>query len=175
MNCSRVNFLNEINNCSGDNITSLSTEEYNAIQEECAHYENMRAASIEALKIVQKKRGWVSDDVMILIAQILCIPVADLEGVATFYNQIFRQPVGRHIVRYCDSVVCYLFGCEKIKDVLINILDITVGNTTIDDRFTLLPICCVGHCNKAPILMINEDIYCNVIPENVIQLLENYL
>lgn len=162
------------NNCN-DKSALLSESECNAIQEECTHYENMRAASIEALKIVQEHRGWVSDNTLVLLAKILCIPVTDLEGVATFYNQIFRQPIGRHIIRYCDSIVCYLFGCEKIKKTLIDTLSVTIGNTTIDNRFTLLPMCCVGVCNKAPIIMINHDIYDYIIPDKIISLLENYL
>lgn len=175
----KYNNINDVddfdNNSNNNSIITLSALEYNAIQKECVHYEDKRAASIEALKIVQKNRGWISDNVIVLIAQLLCISVADLEGVATFYNQIFRQPVGRHIVRYCDSIVCYLYGCEKIKECLIGKLNIKIGNTTIDNRFTLLPMCCVGFCNKAPIIMINNDIYCDVIPEKIVQFLEYYL
>lgn len=176
--------INKINNiCKGINndgdsdkhVISLSKKECSAIQQECTHYEDIRAASIEALKIVQKNRGWVSDEAIVLIAEILCISVADVEGIATFYNQIFRQPVGRHIIRYCDSVVCYLLGCEQIKKVLMDILSITIGHTTIDNRFTLLPMSCVGVCNKAPIVMIDCDIYHHVISEKIIYILENYL
>lgn len=168
--CKNVNISNEHND-----VVSLSTVEYNAIKRECAHYENLRAASIESLKIVQKYRGWVSDDVIVLIAKILCISITDLEGVATFYNQIFRQPIGRHIVRYCDSVVCYLSGCEMIKRVLVNALNITIGSTTVDNRFTLLPMCCIGACNKAPVIMIDSDMYYDVISEKIVQLLERYV
>lgn len=178
MNCNRINNIcRDVDDYSNkhENIISLSKSECNAIREEYAHYEDLRAVSIEALKIVQKKRGWISDNVIVLIAKMLCIPIADLEGVATFYNQIFRQPVGRNIVRYCDSVVCHIFGYEEIKRVLINKLGITAGNTTIDNRFTLLPMCCVGACDKAPVIMINNDMYYHIIPEKIIQLLECYL
>lgn len=175
MNFHKININDDIGHYSDNNFSVLSAEELDAINKECVHYKNKRAASIEALKIIQKKRGWVSDELMILIAKVLCISVADLEGVATFYNQIFRQPVGRHIVRYCDSVVCYLLGCEEIKNILMNILNIEIGHTTIDNRFTLLPICCVGHCATAPIIMVNNDIHCNVISTKIVSLLENYL
>ncbi|URJ31652.1 NADH-quinone oxidoreductase subunit NuoE [Blochmannia endosymbiont of Camponotus modoc] len=153
----------------------LSQEEYNAIQEECTHYEDMRSVSIEALKIIQKNHGWVPDEAIILVAKILCISAADLEGVATFYNQIFRQPVGRHIIRYCDSAVCYLVGCEKIKNTLTYLLNITVGSTTSDNRFTLLPTCCLGICDKAPVIMIDKDIYPCIVPEKITKLLGQYL
>lgn len=164
------------NNCGNNtSVMTLSAAECNDIRKECAHYENMRAAAIEALKIIQKSRGWVSDDAIVLVAKFLCISVADLEGVATFYNQIFRQPVGRHIVRYCDSVVCYLLGCEKIKEMLMDKLGVAIGKTTVDSRFTLLPMCCIGTCDKAPVIMINHDIHYHVVPETIIALLEYYL
>ncbi|URJ30442.1 NADH-quinone oxidoreductase subunit NuoE [Candidatus Blochmannia vicinus (nom. nud.)] len=153
----------------------LSQSENSAIQEECTHYEDMRAASIEALKIIQKNRGWVPDEAIILIAKMLSISVADVEGVATFYNQIFRQPVGRNIIRYCDSVVCYLVGYEKIKKKLTYVLNVKVGGTTSDNRFTLLPTCCLGVCHKAPVIMINKDIYLDVVPEIITKLLGQYL
>lgn len=169
----------EINNMSftdldNHDVFQLSQEECDAIQEECTHYEDARAASVEALKIIQKNHGWVPDEAIILIAKILRISAADLEGVATFYSQIFRQPVGRHIIRYCDSVVCYLIGCEKIRNTLIYLLNVTVGSTTVDNRFTLLPTCCLGVCDRAPVIMINKDIYSCIAPETIKKLLGKY-
>lgn len=96
----------------------LSTEERDAIEHEKHHYEDARAASIEALKIVQKQRGWVPDGAIHAIADVLGIPASDVEGVATFYSQIFRQPVGRHVIRYCDSVVCHITGYQGIQAAL---------------------------------------------------------
>jgi NADH-quinone oxidoreductase subunit E len=93
----------------------LSEAERAAIEHEMHHYEDPRAASIEALKIVQKQRGWVPDGAIYAIAKVLGIPASDVEGVATFYSQIFRQPVGRHVIRYCDSVVCHITGYQGIQ------------------------------------------------------------
>ncbi len=93
----------------------LSEAERAAIEHEMHHYEDPRAASIEALKIVQKQRGWVPDGAIYAIAEVLGIPASDVEGVATFYSQIFRQPVGRHVIRYCDSVVCHITGYQAFR------------------------------------------------------------
>lgn len=90
----------------------LSDEERAEIEAEKHHYEDPRAASIEALKIVQKHRGWVEDGAIYAISDVLGIPASDVEGVATFYSQIYRQPVGRHVIRYCDSVVCHITGYQ---------------------------------------------------------------
>ncbi|QCI20728.1 NADH-quinone oxidoreductase subunit NuoE [Buchnera aphidicola (Brachycaudus cardui)] len=152
----------------------LTNEEINAIENEKKFYENSRAVSIEALKIVQKKRGWISDQAIYAIAEILNIHPRDVEEVATFYSQIFRQPVGRNIIRYCDSVVCFLTGYQIVKNTLENYLNIKIGETTKDKKFTLLPVCCLGNCDKGPTIMINEDTYSFLTPESIPRLLESY-
>ncbi|AYA39873.1 NADH-quinone oxidoreductase subunit NuoE [Xenorhabdus nematophila] len=152
----------------------LSAEERDAIEQEKHHYEDPRAASIEALKIVQKQRGWVPDGAIYAIAEVLGIPASDVEGVATFYSQIYRQPVGRHIIRYCDSVVCHITGYQGVQAAIESHLNIRPGQTTADGRFTLLPTCCLGNCDKGPAMMIDEDTHCYVRPEEIEKLLEQY-
>ena len=152
----------------------LSDTERSAIEHEMHHYEDPRAASIEALKIVQKERGWVPDGAADAIGAILGIPASDVEGVATFYSQIFSQPVGRHIIRVCDSMTCFIGGHESILGSIKNQLGIAPGQTTADGRFTLLPVCCLGNCDKAPALMIDDDTFGNVDAGSVAQLLEAY-
>ena len=154
---------------------ALSEAEQAAIEHEMHHYEDPRAASIEALKIVQKARGWVPDGAADAIGEILGIPASDVEGVATFYSQIFRQPVGRHIIRVCDSMTCYVGGHESVVAEMHKQLGIGLGQTTTDNRFTLLPVCCLGNCDKAPALMIDDDTFGDVQPDGVAKLLEAYL
>lgn len=153
---------------------TLSDAERSAIEHEMHHYEDSRAASIEALKIVQKARGWVPDGACDAIGEILGIPASDVEGVATFYSQIFRVPVGRHIIRVCDSMTCYIGGHESVLDSIRQHLGIEPGQTTEDGRFTLIPVCCLGNCDKAPALMIDDDTYGDVTSGGVVQLLEAY-
>ncbi|XBC38856.1 MAG: NADH-quinone oxidoreductase subunit NuoE [Buchnera aphidicola (Melaphis rhois)] len=155
-----------------DNDFILSNEEKTEILNKKNDYEDARASSIEALKIVQKKRGWISKKAIYEIAKILDISASDLEEIATFYSQIFRYPVGRNIIRYCDSVVCYMYDCEKIRHFLENHLNIIIGETTKDLRFTLLPICCLGNCDKAPTIMINDTIFSRVTLKSIVKLLE---
>ncbi|WP_312290908.1 NADH-quinone oxidoreductase subunit NuoE [Stutzerimonas nitrititolerans] len=152
----------------------LSETERSAIEHEMHHYEDPRAASIEALKIVQKARGWVPDGACDAIGAILGIPASDVEGVATFYSQIFRVPVGRHIIRVCDSMTCYIGGHESVLDSIRNEIGIEPGQTSSDGRFTLIPVCCLGNCDKAPALMIDDDTFGDVQPGGVAQLLEAY-
>lgn len=154
---------------------TLSETERLAIEHEMHHYEDPRAASIEALKIVQKARGWVPDGAADAIGEILGIPASDVEGVATFYSQIFRQPVGRHIIRVCDSMTCFIGGHENVLGSIKTELGIDPGQTTADGRFTLLPVCCLGNCDKAPAVMIDDDTFGNIQPDGVAKLLEPYV
>nr|WP_176443126.1 NADH-quinone oxidoreductase subunit NuoE [Pseudomonas segetis] len=153
---------------------ALSDAERSAIEHEMHHYEDPRAASIEALKIVQKQRGWVPDGASEAIGQVLGIPASDVEGVATFYSQIFRQPVGRHIIRVCDSMTCFVGGHENVLASIKDQLGIEPGQTTADGRFTLLPVCCLGNCDKAPAVMVDDDTFGNVQPDCVASMLEAY-
>jgi NADH-quinone oxidoreductase subunit E len=152
----------------------FSAEERAEIEHEMSHFEDPRAASIEALKIVQKRNGWVPDGAIDAIGAVLGIPASDVEGVATFYNLIFRQPVGRHVIKVCDSIACFLTGYEDLRDELSRRLGIGLGETTADGRFTLLPICCLGNCDKGPTLMIDDDTHGPVRLDQVDQLLESY-
>jgi NADH-quinone oxidoreductase subunit E len=153
---------------------ALSGHELAEIHHEMEHYEDPRAASIEALKIVQQQRGWVPDGAIFAIADVLGIPAPDVEGVATFYNMIFRRPVGRHVIKVCDSISCFLTGYDALKDAIMAQTGLAYGDTTADDRFTLLPVCCLGNCDKGPSIMIDDDTYGPVQPNQVAALLERY-
>jgi NADH-quinone oxidoreductase subunit E len=135
----------------------LTADEVREIDAELAHYEQPSAATIEALKIVQKHRGWVSDEAVQAIAGKLKTSAADVDAVATFYNLIFRKPVGRHVIFLCDSVSCWIMGYDSLRARLESRLGIKYGETTPDGRFTLLPICCLGTCDRAPAMLIDGD------------------
>lgn len=152
----------------------LSDEEIAEIRHEMGLYEDPQAAAIEALKVVQARRGWVSDEALVAAAAVVGVSPAAMEAVATFYNLIFRKPVGRHVIMVCDSVSCYLCGYDGIKKHLTEKLGIEYGETTADERFTLLPICCLGDCDKAPALRVGDDLHDNLSPERVDEILAAY-
>jgi NADH-quinone oxidoreductase subunit E len=151
---------------------SLLPSEIEAIEAEAAHYENASAAAIEALKIVQKNRGWVSDESLKAIAALLGMGPAELEGVATFYNLIYRRPVGETVIHYCNSVSCWMLGAEKVREHFCKRLGTELGETTKDGKFTLLPIVCLGACDHAPVVMVGESTYLDVDEEQVKRILE---
>jgi NADH-quinone oxidoreductase subunit E len=153
---------------------ALHVDDFVSIEAEIGHYEDPRAASIGALKIVQRRHGWVPDAAIPAIGKVLGIPASDVESVATFYNLIFRRPVGRHVIKLCDSVACFLTGYEAVRDELCKQLGVGFGQTTADGRFTLLPICCLGACDRGPTLMVNDETHFGVSPQDIAHLLERY-
>ena len=140
-------------------ISSLSEEEIAEIRAEAAHYEYPQAASIEALKVVQKHRGWVSDESLRAVAQILEMSAEQLDGVATFYSLIFRRPVGENTLMLCDGISCWILGCENLKARIRERLGIDYGETTANGKFTLIPVTCQGACDRAPVLLKNMQLH----------------
>ena len=155
-------------------IPVLSDSERHEIEEEIAHLPDRQSACIDALRIVQEHRGWVSDESVHAIADLLGMSPSAVDAVATFYNLIFRKPVGRHVVMYCDSVSCYVMGAEGVRAALIQKLGIQPGQTTPDNRFTLLPIVCVGACDHAPAMLIDDQHELDATPDRLDEILSRY-
>ncbi|HUQ67668.1 MAG TPA: NADH-quinone oxidoreductase subunit NuoE [Flavitalea sp.] len=153
----------------------LSQTEIQEIEHEIKLVPYKKAALIESLKIVQKHRGWISNESVEEIAGHLEISPAEVDSVATFYNLIFRKPVGRHVILLCDSISCYVMGHHKIYKALTEKLQIKYGETTRDQRFTLLPNACLGCCDHAPALMINEDLYRDITIEQLDHIIQKYV
>ncbi|MEO7200298.1 MAG: NADH-quinone oxidoreductase subunit NuoE [Dokdonella sp.] len=152
----------------------LSIEEKQEIEAQLTHHGDGRTAGLDALKIVQRHRGWVSDEAIADIAQLLGLAVAELEGIATFYNLVFRRPVGRHVILVCDSVSCWLMGCTALREQIAQQLGIESGGTTPDGRFTLLPTVCLGACDHAPVMMIGDDTHLDADTAKIEHLLDQY-
>jgi len=138
------------------------------------HAEFSRAACTDALKLVQKRYGYVSDRHLDEVAALIGMTPAELDGVATFYNLIFRRPVGRHVILLCDSNVCWVMGEAGARAQIRERLGILPGETTADGRFTLLPIVCLGHCDHAPAMMVDDDQYGDLDPSRLDAILERY-
>ncbi|MEX0607213.1 MAG: NADH-quinone oxidoreductase subunit NuoE [Halofilum sp. (in: g-proteobacteria)] len=152
----------------------LHEEEWQEVASELPHYEDARALSLDALKAVQRRRGWVDDQALADCAEALGMSVAEMEGVATFYNLVFRQPVGRHVVLVCDSISCWICGYDCMREHLQHKLGIELGETTDDDRFTLLPVNCLGACDSAPAMMIDGELHRDLTPERIDAILGRY-
>jgi len=140
----------------------LTAEELSTIAALISHYPAPRAACIDAMRYLQTRRRWISDQILIELAAILGMSTAELDEVATFYNLIFRQPVGENVILLCDSITCWIQGRNQLAAHIRERLRITEGETTKDGKFTLLPIVCLGACDHAPAMMIDDAFYGDV-------------
>ncbi len=152
----------------------LSVEEIKEIQKEIKQYPYPKVACIDALKIVQQHRAWVSDESVRDIAELLGMSDEEVDGIATFYSRIYRKPVGRNVILICDSVSCMIMDYESLYEYLSKKLGIRFGETTTDGRFTILPISCLGDCDNAPVMMINNDHFNRLTIEKVDAILGSY-
>jgi len=152
-------------------LTALERQE---IEHEFRLYPYKQAACIEALKIIQKHRRWVSDESLKDLSVLLEMSVEEIDGVATFYNLIYRKPVGRHVILLCDSVSCFIMGYSTVREYLESKLGIKYGETTPDDKFTLLPVPCLGTCDHAPAMMIGRDLHRDLTSEKIDEILLKY-
>ncbi|MEH6589076.1 MAG: NADH-quinone oxidoreductase subunit NuoE [Halioglobus sp.] len=142
-----------------DLIPVLSNAELEQINAEIAHVPYRSAVAIDALKIVQSHRGWVSDESLRAIARHLEMSAEELDGIATFYNLIYRRPVGEKVILLCNSVTCWIKGCDQLREQISEQLGVELGETTADGQYTLLPVTCLGACDKAPVMMVGDDLH----------------
>ncbi len=151
-------------------ISALSDAEVAEIEAEVSHLPNRQAAAIDALKIVQGYRGWISDESLSAIAKVLQMSTEELDGIATFYNLIYRKPVGEKVILFCDSVSCWLMDGEKVCSRIKEKLGVEYGETTQDGRYTLLPVTCLGDCDHGPAMMIADELHHDLKEDSVGQL-----
>jgi NADH-quinone oxidoreductase subunit E len=153
----------------------LSPEFRAHLADHCTHYASRRVGLIWVMQQIQVHcGGWLPDEAIREASEITGVSIPEVEGVATFFNWFFREPVGREIVTVCDSLPCWIGGCEKLRDSCEKVLGIKPGQTTTDGAFTLLPIVCLGNCDKAPTMMIGEELYDCVTTESLPEIFERH-
>jgi NADH-quinone oxidoreductase subunit E len=145
-----------------DHVNALSEAEIAAIDAELAHMPYRQSAAIEALRIVQAHRGWVSDESLRAVARYLEMSAEELDGIDTFYNLIFRRPVGERVILLCDSVSCWMCGADRMRERIRDQLGIAPGETTADGRFTLITVPCLGACDRAPVMMVGDALHTDI-------------
>ena len=152
----------------------LSKNEKEEINEEIKLLPYPQAACIDALKIVQHHRGWISDDAVKDIADELKMPAEEVDSIATFYTRIYRKPVGRNVILICESISCMVMDYESLYEYISKKLGVRFGETTSDNKFTLLPNSCLGDCDHAPAMMINNDHYNKLTIDKIEEILQKY-
>jgi NADH-quinone oxidoreductase subunit E len=120
---------------------------------------------------LQNHYGYLNDEALEEGAQLLGMTPLELEELATFYDFIYREPIGRYVIHVCDGVVCWLNGYERVMDDLSRKLGIKPGETTADGLFTLLPTACIGYCDLSPAMLINGRPYGPLTAEKIDEIL----
>jgi NADH-quinone oxidoreductase subunit E len=131
-----------------------------------------REAAVDVMKALQAHYGWLTDYAVVEASELLGLSPLQVEELATFYEMIYRRPVGRRVIHVCDSISCWAMGGETLLGHISGLLGIKPGETTPDGMFTLLPCCCLGNCGEAPTLMIGDTICGRVTVESANGLIE---
>jgi len=127
-----------------------------------------------ALKEAQTRFGCLSQEIMAELAESLDVPVNDVYGVASFYSFLSPRPLGRNVIRICRSLPCYLKNCQPVVEAIEKELGIKPGETTPDGRFSFELTNCIGLCDRAPAMLINNDAHVDLTPKKISQILQGY-
>ncbi len=126
------------------------------------------------IKEEQEKDGHVSEEAMAGIAQTLQLPIGDVYGVTTFYSFLSTKPLGRHVIRICKSVPCFLQDGATVAAAIEKELGISPGETTSDGRFTFELTNCIGACDQAPAMLVDDEVYGDLTPEKIGEILKSF-
>jgi NADH-quinone oxidoreductase subunit E len=152
-------------------VETLSVVQRDAIKNIIVHAIEPRAAVTDVLRYVQNEMRFIDDRVLGEVAPLLGMSSAELDEVATFYNLIFRRPVGERVLFLCNSVTCWMLGQPQLQAYLQAQLGIRPGETTTDGKVTLLPIVCLGHCDHAPAMLLGDVLHGKVTCDRLDELL----
>ena len=145
-------------------------EHIKKVEELRKRFPNSKALTIPVLWMVQEEHGWISDQAVEEIAKLLELPVNHVYGVVSFYTMFNRKPVGKFHIQMCTNVSCQLLGAEKLSEYICRKLDVRVGETTQDKKFTVTEVECLGSCGTAPMMQVNDDYYENLTEEKIDEL-----
>jgi NADH-quinone oxidoreductase subunit E len=132
-----------------------------------AEADHPRELVVDVMYALQNDHGYLSDQALHEVADLLDMTPLEVEELATFYDFIYREPVGKYVIHVCDGTVCWMHDHQSIIDYVCKKLGITLGGTTADGLFTLLPVCCIGYCDYAPAMLINGKMYGPLSPEAI--------
>jgi NADH-quinone oxidoreductase subunit E len=143
------------------------------LRKEIEESERAREQVVNVMYALQKYYGYMSDEAVHEAAELLSMTPLEIDELATFYDFIYREPVGRYVIHVCDSTICWMYGQESVTEYLCRKLRIRPGETSEDGLFTLLPVCCVGFCDHAPVMLINGKPYGHLTPASIDQIIDN--
>lgn len=150
----------------------LPEDTLDVLQQKFARTDHPRELAVEVMFALQKHYGYLTDEALEEGALLLGMTSLEMEELATFYDFIYRRPVGRYVIHVCDSTICWMLGHQSVLDYIGRKLNISPGGTTEDGLFTLLPVCCIGYCDHAPAMLINGKLYGPLTPQAINTILQ---
>jgi NADH-quinone oxidoreductase E subunit len=153
----------------------LTPERRQKFEELASHYppDQRKSAILYALFMVQEQQGWVSASAMRHVAEVIGCTPAEVEDVVSYYAMFYRQPVGKYVLQVCRTLSCALRGAERVTEAIGEALGIGVGETDASGTFTLVEVECLGACDRAPVVMVNDGWHEVLRPEDVRRLLDD--
>ncbi|NNG00738.1 MAG: NADH-quinone oxidoreductase subunit NuoE [Desulfobacteraceae bacterium] len=142
------------------------------LQTKIATVSHPRELVVDVLFDIQMHYGHLTDEAIHEAAELCGMAPVEVEELATFYTFTFREPVGKYVIHVCDSVVCWMNGYQTIREYLCSKLNINMGETTPDGLFTLIPVCCIGYCDRSPAILVNRKVHGSLTPAKLDQLIE---
>jgi NADH-quinone oxidoreductase subunit E len=129
---------------------------------------------IPILMSVNRELGYLPQQALGVISQQLRIPKSQLLSVASFYHMLFMKPIGRHVIKFCESAPCHVVGGQEVWNSLISEIKLKPGETSPDKKWTLVTVSCLGLCSVGPVIMVDEDVYGNITPDQIPSILARY-
>jgi NADH-quinone oxidoreductase subunit E len=164
-----VNWIGNV----GDIMFKLSDDGLKKVKAELTRYESKNSAIIPSLYIAQSENGgWVSDEVIDYLSQVMDIPTSQINEVFQFYSMFNKKTVGKYHVQICNNISCALNGSREMTAHVLKELNTKMNDVTVDGKFCISSVECLGSCGTAPMMQVNEDYHENLNNEKVMQILK---
>ena len=151
----------------------LPTDLHEELRDRITSADHPRELVVDVMYAVQRHYGYLTDEAVLEVAALMDMSPLEAEELATFYDFIYRDPVGKYVIHFCDGVVCWISHQEfSVPDYLLDTLGVGMGETTTDGFFTVLPTACIGYCDRAPAILVNGVLYGPLTPEKIDEILE---
>jgi NADH-quinone oxidoreductase subunit E len=137
-------------------------------------YGTKRENLLPVLQYVAGKEKWLTEDALTKIAQSFRLPTAEVYSVASFYSLLETTPRGKYVIRVCRTISCSMSGKWAVLEALKKTLDLEIGETSTDQKFSLLETNCMGWCAEGPCMLVNDTVHAHLTPEKVVEIIQDY-